>query len=193
MAETTTLYRPVGAAELALIARSGFGAFPPRLPVQPIFYPVLNEEYAAQIARDWNTKDEASGYVGYVTRFRVDAAYAARFPVRTVGARQHRELWVPAEELEEFNRHLVGPIEVIAEFRGQRADGPADGTSAPRRPRWELWRQDDNGNRVLIRTFDDRDAAGRELERFESLPHRQIYWLEERAAPAEGGPASRSG
>ena len=27
------------------------------------------------------------------------------------------ELWVPAEELEEFNQQVVGPIEVTHEFR----------------------------------------------------------------------------
>ena len=127
---TTTLYRPVGERELALIRESGFRAFPPRLPHQPIFYPVTNEAYAAQIARDWNTKDVASGYVGYVTRFEVETAYLSRFPVRQVGAREHQEYWVPAEELTEFNAHIVGRIEVIAEFhapsRGVR-DGPADG------------------------------------------------------------------
>ena len=118
-AATTTLYRPVGAAELALIAAAEFRAFPPRLAHQPIFYPVLNEAYATEIARDWNTKDEASGYVGYVTRFAVDAAFVRRYPVRVVGARRHEELWVPAEELEEFNRHIVGRIEVVGEFRGE--------------------------------------------------------------------------
>ncbi len=45
-----TLYRPVGTAELTRIAESGFTAFPPRLPEQPIFYPVLNEAYACEIA-----------------------------------------------------------------------------------------------------------------------------------------------
>ena len=111
---TVTLYRPVGQRELDLIAASGYRAFPPRLLAQPIFYPVLDEEYAVQIARDWNTRDEASGYVGYVTRFAVDATFVERYPVRTVGASRHRELWVPAEELSEFNDHIVGRIEVIA-------------------------------------------------------------------------------
>lgn len=118
MRETLTLFRPVGAQELALIAAAEFRAFPPRRSFQPIFYPVLTEAYAIEIARDWNTKDEASGYTGFVTRFHVDAAFAARYPVRMAGARRHQELWVPAEELDEFNRHIVGRIEVIAEFQG---------------------------------------------------------------------------
>jgi len=115
--ETLTLYRPVGQKELDRIRENGFRSFPSRLPEQPIFYPVLNEEYATQIARDWNAKQEAER-VGYVTRFQVRADFVGRYPVRTVGSSVHRELWVPGEELEEFNRNIVGPIEVIATFRG---------------------------------------------------------------------------
>jgi hypothetical protein len=110
---TIVLYRPVGPAELKLIAASGWSEFPPRLPDQPIFYPVMNEEYASQIAREWNVRDSGAGYV---TRFEVDAEFARRYPVQTVGARVHEELWVPADELGEFNQHIVGLIEVVAEF-----------------------------------------------------------------------------
>ena len=113
MTKTTTLYRPVGPQELALIAASGWREFPPRLPEQPFFYPVLNELYATQIARDWNVK--ASG-AGFVLRFTVDSLFIGRYPIQTVGASVHQELWVPAEELEEFNRHIVGLIELVAEF-----------------------------------------------------------------------------
>ena len=116
--EPLVLYRPVGQAELNLIAGTGFAAFPPRLPHQPFFYPVLTHDYAVQIARDWNTKDEASGYVGFVTRFSVTRDVAAQYPVQVVGGSQHQELWVPATDLPMFNRAIVGPIEVIAEFRG---------------------------------------------------------------------------
>ncbi|NJN19783.1 MAG: hypothetical protein HC822_27870 [Oscillochloris sp.] len=110
---TTTLYRPVGEAELALIAANNYRAFPPRLPEQPIFYPVLNETYAAQIARDWNARD---GKRGYVTRFAVQNDVLERYPVQVVGNRSHAELWVPAEELADFNAAIVGTIEVIAMF-----------------------------------------------------------------------------
>ena len=47
------LYRPVGSAELRLIEESGYRAFPPRLEGQPFFYPVLNEQYAIEIASGW--------------------------------------------------------------------------------------------------------------------------------------------
>jgi len=97
-----------------LIAASGYREFPPRLPDQSIFYPVLNEEYARQIARDWNVK--ASG-AGYVTRFKVVSEFLERYPEQTVGASIHRELWIPAEDLAAMNRNIVGLIEVIAEFK----------------------------------------------------------------------------
>lgn len=115
--ETVVLFRPVGQRELDLIAATGFKAFPPRLPEQPIFYPVLVEDYAIQIARDWNTKDAENGSVGYVTRFQVDAAYLAAFEVKQVGGGSHLEYWIPAEDLDTFNAHIVGPIDVIHEFR----------------------------------------------------------------------------
>lgn len=117
MAEMTTLFRPVGKNELELIRESEFSAFPPRLPEQPFFYPVLNEEYAAQIARDWNAgynKDRR----GYVTRFCVRTDFLSRYEVKTVGSSVHQEYWIPAEELEEFNRNIVGRIEVVATFEG---------------------------------------------------------------------------
>lgn len=102
-----------------LIAASGYNSFPPRLPEQPIFYPVLTREYAEQIARDWNTKDERSGYVGYVTEFDVDAEYLARFEIKKVGGKEHLEYWIPTDELEEFNRHIQGHIRVISKFCGK--------------------------------------------------------------------------
>jgi hypothetical protein len=118
--ETTVLYRPVGSKELALIRESGFAIFPPRLPEQPIFYPVTNEQYAAQIARDWNAKynDDRKGYV---TRFRVRTSYLNRFERKVVGGISHEEYWIPAEDLDEFNRNIVGAIEVIADFGGEHA------------------------------------------------------------------------
>ena len=114
MPATTSLYRPVNQQELDLIAASGWTAFPPRLPEQPIFYPVLNEEYATQISRDWNVPYYG---VGYVVRFAVDTEYLKQFKVENVGDTLHNELWVPAEQLVEFNQHIDGPIEVTAEFR----------------------------------------------------------------------------
>ncbi|MEA2579213.1 MAG: hypothetical protein QOE83_105 [Actinomycetota bacterium] len=116
--EPVTLFRPVGQAELDLIEESDYKRFPPRLPHQPIFYPVATESYAVQIARDWNTKDAASGRVGYVTRFNVKGSFLSNYQVQVVGGSEHREYWIPAEELAEFNDHIVGTIEVIHEFHG---------------------------------------------------------------------------
>jgi hypothetical protein len=111
--ETITLFRPVGPAELKLIEESGFRAFPPRLPDQPIFYPVLTEDYAIKIARDWNVP--ASG-AGYVTRFKVAASFLARYEVQNAGGQDHQEYWIPAEDLAAFNAYIRGRIEVIASF-----------------------------------------------------------------------------
>jgi hypothetical protein len=114
--DLVTLYRPTGPEGLELVRQSGYAAWPPRLPNQPIFYPVTNEGYAAQIARDWNVA--ASGF-GCVTRFRVRRELMGRFPVQQVGGKEHTEWWVPAEQLDELNANIVGFIEVIAEF-GER-------------------------------------------------------------------------
>jgi hypothetical protein len=116
------LYRPVGQGELDLIAESGWRRFPPRVEQQPIFYPVLTEEYATKIARDWNTKDAVSGYVGYVLCFRVHTDALDRWPPQQGAAgAAFRELWVPAAELEDFNAAIVGPISIVAEYRGAGA------------------------------------------------------------------------
>ena len=112
------LFRPVGEKEFLLIEQSGFKKFPPRLPEQPIFYPVINEKYAIEIASKWNTKDTFSGYRGYVLRFDILDEYIAKFDIQTVGSRYHQEFWIPAEELEEFNKHIIGKIEVMYYFKG---------------------------------------------------------------------------
>jgi hypothetical protein len=111
--ETVTLYRPVGRQELLLLQESGLRRWPPRLPEQPIFYPVTNEAYAREIAERWNARDGGSGYV---TRFRVRKAFIERYPIHQVGAAYHTEWWIPAEELEQLNEAIVGVIELIGEY-----------------------------------------------------------------------------
>ncbi|KRR17270.1 ADP-ribosylation/crystallin J1 [Bradyrhizobium lablabi] len=112
--DAATLWRPVGPAELELIRKSGMRAFPPRLPEQPIFYPVLSEEYAVKIARDWNVPASGSGYV---TRFEVRRDFLDKYGVQEAGGSAHLEYWIPAEEMAAFNEAIVGEIEVIHEFR----------------------------------------------------------------------------
>ena len=110
------LWRPVGLKEMELIFDSGMRAFPPRLAAQPIFYPVLNREYAEQIAREWNTKEDDAA--GYVTRFEVPDALADQYERQVVGGSVHEEWLVPAEELYELNRAIEGHIQVEAAFFG---------------------------------------------------------------------------
>lgn|GEM_PF-275859 len=113
--KTVTLFRPTGQAERDLVEASGWRSFPPRLPEQPIFYPVLTEEYATKIARDWNARD---GNVGYVLRFEVPTEALDRWPPQQGAAgATFRELWVPAEDLDELNALICDRIEVIAEYR----------------------------------------------------------------------------
>lgn len=118
-----TLYRPVGLREMELILEAEPHAFPPRKPEQPYFYPVLTESYAHQIACNWNTKDDVSGYAGFVTRFDMDANYVKQFEVQVVGESQHQELWVPADELDEFNQYIQGNINIIAAYYGDKYEG----------------------------------------------------------------------
>ena len=108
-----TLWLPTEPKEMELVRAGGSRRWPPRLAEQPIFYPVLNEQYATKIARDWNVP--ASG-VGYVTRFDVEAEYLSQFPVRQAGGRDILEYWIPADRLEEFNDHIVGNIVEVAKF-----------------------------------------------------------------------------
>jgi hypothetical protein len=115
MTDIVTLYRPVGTKELQLIEASGFTAYPPRLPAQPIFYPVTSEQYAIQIARDWNVKHNVD-HKGFVTRFSVSADHLAGYEKKIVGGKVHEEYWIPADRLSEFNQHIVGKIEITHSF-----------------------------------------------------------------------------
>lgn len=113
MTDTVTLYRPTGPEELKLVKESGYAKWPPRLPEQPIFYPVTNEAYAKEIATRWNIR--ASG-IGYVTKFEVKKTFMDQYEVQQVGASYHTEWWIPAEQLENLNANIVGKIEVIGEY-----------------------------------------------------------------------------
>ncbi len=114
MEETVTLYRPTGPEELELVKQTGYTKWPPRLPEQPIFYPVTNELYAREIATKWNVRDSG---VGYVTRFEVKKEFIYKYEIHQVGASHHTEWWIPAEELEQLNENIVGKIEIIGEYR----------------------------------------------------------------------------
>ncbi|MDF1696598.1 MAG: hypothetical protein P1U56_12230 [Saprospiraceae bacterium] len=107
------LYRPVNQEELDLIIQLNWKGFPPRLEGQPIFYPVLNEEYAEQITREWNVPSYG---VGHVLQFEVNDTFLSRFKVEKVGLDHHLELWIPAEDLEEMNQNIIGKIELINTF-----------------------------------------------------------------------------
>ena len=113
MSETVTLWRPTGPEELKLVEETGWTAWPPRLPEQPIFYPVTTEEYAVKIARDWNVPSSGSGFV---TRFEVRKDYLDQYDVQQAGGKAHEEYWIPAEDIDAFNAAIVGTIEVVRSF-----------------------------------------------------------------------------
>jgi len=113
------LYRPIGKKEYDLVKETNFMKFPPRLSWQPIFYPVLNLEYAKKIAEEWNTKDENSDYIGIVTKFNVKEEYVNKYEKHIVGSSICEELWIPSEELEDFNKNIIGKIEIIKIFYGK--------------------------------------------------------------------------
>jgi hypothetical protein len=114
--QTVTMYRPIGPGELELVKASGYRRWPLRLPEQPIFYPVTNEQYAKEIAITWNIRESG---VGFVTRFRVKKDFVDQFSIKKVGGEHHTEWWIPAERLEELNDNIIGLIEVIGEFRDE--------------------------------------------------------------------------
>ncbi|GAA5091757.1 hypothetical protein GCM10023210_19700 [Chryseobacterium ginsengisoli] len=124
--KTQILYRPVGEKEMLLIIESNYKKFPPRLEWQPIFYPVLYEDYASEIAEKWNTRDEAGNYLGFVTKFEVLEEIANQYPLQNVGAKNHNELWIRSEELDAFNKAIVGNIEVTKVFIGKDFKNPAN-------------------------------------------------------------------
>lgn len=108
------LYRPVGPEELKLIELSGWSRFPDRLSHQPFFYPVMNKEYANEISEKWNLPAYGSGFV---TMFDVDDVYINKYEVHNVGCDIHNELWIPSDELDEFNKNIIGLIKVINSFK----------------------------------------------------------------------------
>ena len=119
MDELVTLYRPTGHKELSLIKNSKYKKWPPRLPEQPIFYPVTNEKYAIEIAKQWNTREKG---IGYVARFHVRKAFMDQFQIQRVGASYHTEYWIPSSQLEELNNNIVGVIEIIHSFSTEGFD-----------------------------------------------------------------------
>lgn len=115
------LFRPTGKDELKLILKNK--RFPPRLSGQPFFYPVIDETYAIEIARDWNTIDKASGFEGHVLSFEVDDTYITRFSQHQAGGKIRREYWIPSELLEEFNNYVSNIILVHSFIKCPKCDG----------------------------------------------------------------------
>ncbi len=84
----------------------------------------MNEAYAIEIATKWNLTDEGSGYAGFVTEFDIDAIFVSKYTIENVGGPYHNELWVPAEELEAFNEHIIGKIRMTKAYFGKEYQDP---------------------------------------------------------------------
>ena len=78
---------------------------------------MTNEAYASEIAEKWNAVGDG---VGIVTRFEVEADFLKQYEIHQVGASHHTEYWIPSEDLDEFNRHIIGPIQMVKEFRPKK-------------------------------------------------------------------------
>jgi hypothetical protein len=117
------LFRPVGLYEMTKILDSKCIEFPKRLEDQPIFYPVLEYSYAKTIAKDWNSKDSFSGYVGFITEFEIGDEYIQTKEIHCVGKQEMLEYWIPAEELNEFNKNIIGKIKIVEAFFGIKYKG----------------------------------------------------------------------
>ena len=118
---TTTLYRPIGSQELALVEASGWREFPPHPPERPPFSSVTSEAYARLIAQKLcHTLDE----LGFVTRFAVLDAFLSRYERKVVGVHPHEEYCIPAGDLSAFNAAIHGRIEIIGAYGidGDRSD-----------------------------------------------------------------------
>lgn len=179
---TRTLWRPVGPAELALVEASGWTRFPPRLPDQPIFYPVRNERYAREIAERWN--DPRGG--GAVLRFRVRRGFLEGFPPRVVGRAYHDEHWIPAERMDDLNAAIVGPIEVVS----ARDDHGARGAYAVVAPRYAEEMLDELRrkplDRALLDVFADRVRGRGRVADLGTGPGQVARYLHDRGVEVEG-------
>ena len=116
------LYRPLNADEFHEVEARSFRGFPPRPAEQPLFTALLSEEGASQIARHMRIAKACDNIV-YVVKFLVEDAYIRQFPVQHVQERNRRALWIPADEIDILNQHLIGDIRVLASYEIDRADG----------------------------------------------------------------------
>lgn len=116
------LYRPLCADEYHEIEALKFQGFPPRSGEQPLFTALLSQEGASQIAKHMKVAKQTEPTV-YVVSFLVDDAYIRQFPVQHTEDRNRRALWIPADEMDILNQHLIGGIRVLASYEVNRDDG----------------------------------------------------------------------
>ena len=167
------LYRPVGLFEMKKILDMEGMGFPPRLEEQPIFYLVLNYEYAKQIASEWNVKDYNSGFAGYVIEFTIKDDYIENFEIHRVGQEHHKEFWIPAEILPIFNDNIIGKIKIIDAFFGENYTG-----IQPERVFW--FKEKDLNEQLMqlekIANYNMLDFSGTVSVEWKLINLNYIYW-----------------
>ena len=117
------LYRPISADEYAAIKEKEFKGFPHRSAEQPLFTALLSQEGSIQIARRLRVDKQTESDMVYVVGFIAEDAYIRQFPVQHADDPERRALWIPAEEIDILNQHLIGKIRVLDSFEIDRSIG----------------------------------------------------------------------
>jgi hypothetical protein len=90
-------------------------------------HPVLSEDYAVKITRNWNVPGSGAGYVA---RFEVLKSFIDGYRIEEAGGRAHREYWIPAADMDALNAAIVATIELVAAF-GEGTDPKKGGPEGP--------------------------------------------------------------
>lgn len=166
------LYRPVGLYEMKKILETDCKAFPPRQKQQPYFYPVLNKSYAKEIVF-WNVKDKNSGYAGFITEFDVENSYIEKYDVHCVGNETHLELWIPAEDLHNFNKNIINQIKIVDVYYGDNYKGlPPRGVSGFKET--DVYKQIELLQNII--KYNEFDFYGTVLVEWELLNLNLLFW-----------------
>lgn len=116
------LYRPLSAEEYSQIAERQFTGFPPCRDGQQLFTLLLSQQGAEAIARRMRIAKQSEPVV-YVVSVNAEDAFIRQYPVQHKEDPDRRAVWIPADEVDILNQHLVGKIRLIEQFNVDHADG----------------------------------------------------------------------
>ncbi|MBR5372478.1 MAG: hypothetical protein IK130_09720 [Oscillospiraceae bacterium] len=115
------LYRPISGEEYRAIEERGFQGFPKRTEGQQILTVLLSQDGAMEIARRLRVEKQKDNKV-YVVSFLVEDSYIRQFPVQYREKPEYSALWIPAEETEILNQHIIGKIRLVTSYMIDRED-----------------------------------------------------------------------